>query len=110
MPVQALHDVTLSPPRAVESPFELAGRRLAERWLAVGRITADAGDLRMAVAFLGRFGVTVESGPGVDFRLLSAAGRTTLLTREALLVLALRHLARLDADHPARRSSPARAA
>jgi hypothetical protein len=107
MPVQALHDVTDRPPRAVESPFELAGRRLADRCLAAGRVAVDERDLRMAIDFLRRFGIAVEAGPGADLRILSAASRATVVTREAVLVLALRCLARLHGPRPATRSAHA---
>ena len=93
MPVHAIHDVFTDPPRAVEWPFELAARRIAETWTTTRRVEATLDDLRLATPYLRQFGVTVESLPGLQVRVVLGDGTRTVTSREDVVVTALRYLA-----------------
>jgi len=88
-----IYDALNDPPRAVEWPFELAARRIADDWIDAGRVEATAEHLRLATPFLHHCGLTVEVLPGLEVRLVSATGRATVMSREAIVVTALRCLA-----------------
>ncbi len=68
-------------PRAVESRFELAAVRLAERWLAAGRVTVSSDDLRIARDFLEQVGCNVRELPGVLVRSRTRGPRRTDVAR-----------------------------
>jgi len=87
------HDVIRQgPPRAVESRFELAAVRLAERWLATGRMTVSADDMRIARDFLEQAGCNVRELPGVLVRVEDEHGHVEEMSRETALLLAFRRL------------------
>lgn len=80
------------PPRTVESRFDLAAVRLAERWLASGRVTVSADDLKIAREFLEQVGCNVRELPGVLVRFEDEHGHVEEISREAALLLAFRRL------------------
>ena len=96
MPIQATYDVLNAPARVAGCRFELAARRVTEEWLALGRVQVSAEVLALAIEFLGRCGFVAEGVTGCHVRLLSEAGRPTILSREATVVMALRCLVALD--------------
>ena len=102
MPVYAIYDIVNDPPRAVQWPFELCARRIAETWLATREVAATLDDLRLATPFLRGCGITVESLPGREVRVSSDRGQTTVMSREAVIMTALRCLATLDAQRSTR--------
>jgi hypothetical protein len=101
MPVHAIYDVLSTPPPRLEEPFALAARRITAGWLARRRVDASPEDLRLATSFLERCGFRIECLPGREIRLVSERGRATVLSREALLLTAIRSLV-LDVRHAAR--------
>jgi hypothetical protein len=87
----------------VESRFELAAMRLAERWLASGRVTVSSDDLKIARDFLEQVGCNVRELPGVLVRFEDERGHVVEVSRETALLLAFRRLvARLRDDRPRR--------
>ena len=80
------------PPRTVESRFELAAVRLAERWIASGRVTVSADDLKIAGDFLEQAGCNVRQLPGMLVRFEDEHGHVAEISREAALLLAFRRL------------------
>jgi hypothetical protein len=86
------HDVLRNLPRQVESRFELAVVRLAEGWLAQGRVTASADDLKIARDFLEHVGCNVRELPGVLVQFEDEQGRVQEMSREAAIVVAFRRL------------------
>ncbi len=96
------YDVFGQPPRAVEWPFELAARRIAETWLATREIAATVDDLRLATPVLRECGIMVEATPGREVRLVSETGQTTTTTREMAILTAIRCLTTLRAHRSAR--------
>jgi len=102
MPVHVIHDPMSDPPRPLEWRFELAARRIAETWLATREIVASLDDLRLATPFLRHLGLTVEPLPGLEVRLVSEGGGATVMSREAAILTAIRHLAALGAQRSAR--------
>jgi hypothetical protein len=88
------------PPRAVESRFELAAMRLAERWLAAGRVTVSSDDLRIARDFLEQVGCNVRELPGVVVQFEDEHGHVEQMSREAALLAALRRLVAHLRDTP----------
>jgi hypothetical protein len=98
MPVDAIHDLLTDRPRAVDSPFELAARRIMANWLETSCVAATADDLRLATDFLKRVGVTIEHLPGCEVRLVSERGQDAIMSREAAVMTAIRHLVALDAQ------------
>jgi hypothetical protein len=108
MPVDATYDVLNDPPRPVESPFELAAHRLMAAWLDAQRVSATPDDLHLAARFLQRIGVTIEPLSSFEVRLVSPRGDSTVLSREAVVVTAIRSLVTRDQQRTAR--SIARAA
>lgn len=93
MPVHAVHEVLSERPPEPESPFELAARRMIDRWLATGSVTATADDLRLAARFLAGFGLTVEALPGREVRIGSERDGAAVVTREEAVLTAIRRLA-----------------
>ena len=92
MPVHAVHDLLTDPPRSVESPFELAALRIMTTWLESRHVTATPDDVRLAAEFLKRVGLTIEPLSSFEVRLVSERGRSTVLTREAAVMTAIRAL------------------
>lgn len=99
MPIETSYDVTCQRPRPVGSRFELAARRLMEGWLAAGRLCVSRDTFQLAADFLVRCGLKVHSLAGGEARIVSEHGRSSILSREAVVVLALRRMAILDAEH-----------
>src|SRR5262245_61488871 len=99
MPTETSYDVTSELPRPVGSRFELAARRLMESWLATGRLRVARDDFQLATDFLVRSGLKVQGLTGGDARIVSEQGRSSVVTREGAVVLALRRMAALDAEH-----------
>jgi hypothetical protein len=97
------HDVLRNLPRQVESRFELAVVRLAEGWLAQGRVTASADDLKIARDFLEQVGCNVRELPGVLVRFEDEDGRVQEMSREGAILAAFR---RLVAHHRPARVAP----
>jgi hypothetical protein len=93
MPVPTSYEVLSDPPRPAVTRFELAARRLIEGWLEDGRVRATAEDLALATEFLQHCGLRAEPLPGLEVRLTSDKGRTTITTRDDAVVTALRCLA-----------------
>jgi len=107
MPVHATYDLLTDPPRPVESPFELAARRIMATWLETRCVVATPDDLRLATQFLRQVGVRLEPISAFEVRLVSERGRSTVLTREAAVMTAIRSLVTFEAQ---RASAIARAA
>jgi hypothetical protein len=76
----------------VESRFELAAVRLAERWLANGRVTVSSDDMKIARDFLEQVGCNVRELPGVLIRFEDEHGHVEEVSRETALLLAFRRL------------------
>ena len=107
MPVQAIYDLVANPPLPLDDPFALSARRITATWLATREVTASADDLRLAAQSLQRIGTTLEPLPGLLVRLVSG-GRSTVMSREAAVLTAIRCVAGFDAQRTTR--SIARAA
>jgi len=86
------YDVLRIVPRPVQSRFELAAVRLADTWLATGRVTASADDLRIARDYLEQVGWNVRELPGVLVQLEDQDGRVEEMSREAAILVAFRRL------------------
>jgi hypothetical protein len=86
------YDVLRHVPRPVQSRFELAAGRLADAWLATGRVTASADDLKIARDYLERVGCNVRELPGVLIQLEDEDGRVEEMSREAAILVAFRRL------------------
>ncbi len=86
------YDVLRNVPRPVECRFELAAVRIADAWLAAGRIKASADDLQIARGFLEQVGCNVRELPGVLVRLEDEDGRVEEMSREAAVLEAFRRL------------------
>jgi hypothetical protein len=102
MPVHATYDLLSNPPRPVESPFELAARRIMTTWLETRRVSATPDDVQLAAQFLKRVGLTIEPLSTFEVRLVSARGQGTVLSREAAVMTAIRSLVTLGMQRPAR--------
>jgi hypothetical protein len=87
------HDLTAERARPVESRFELAVRRLMDAWLEAGRIRVSPADVQLAFDFLRQSGCRVEPAGGALVRLVGRDGRAQEMSREAVVVAALRRLA-----------------
>src|SRR5690349_4961451 len=107
MPVQALYDVVTDPPRALEDSFVLVARRITSTWLATRNVVASPDDVRLAAEFLARLGIRVEPLPDRLVRLASGS-RSTVMSREAAVMTAIRCIVGSDAQRIVR--SIARAA
>ena len=105
MPVDAIHDILTDRPHAVESPFELAARRIMATWLETRCVTATADDLRLAGQFLQRVGITLEALSGGEVRLVSERGQATVMTRGAVVLTAIRQLVALRLPRPVARAA-----
>lgn len=81
------------PPRPIRIRFELAALRLADDWLRSGVVHASADDLALAGEFLERSGFRVEAVPGLRVRLTYPVGDAIEMSRESVVVAALRRLA-----------------
>jgi hypothetical protein len=81
-------------PKPVEGRFELAAPRLVQEWLDAGEIRVSADDFAVAREFLERVGWQVQLVPGLLVRLIGVDGHTREMTRENLVMQALRILAR----------------
>lgn len=103
MAIHGIYDALNDPPHAVESPFELAARRIAETWIATRRVEATLDHLRLATPFLRDCGFTVEILPGLRVRLVEPGGPAIVMSRETLVVTALRCLATLTAQREGHR-------
>jgi hypothetical protein len=108
MPVQATYDLVSDPPRPVEVLFEIAAHRILTTWLETREVVATDDDVRLAAQFLRRAGISLETLSGSEVRLVSQRGESTVLTREAAILTAVRSLAAVEAQRIAR--SIARAA
>ena len=98
------HDlIRQGPPRAVESRFELAAVRLAERWLASGRMTVSSDDMKITRDFLEQVGCHVRELPGVLIRIEDEHGHVEEMSREGALLLAFRRLVACLRDGRSRR-------
>lgn len=86
----------------MESRFELAAVRLAERWLASGRVTVSSDDLRIAREFLEQVGCNVRELPGTLVRFEDEHGHVEEMSRETALLLAFRRLVARVRDGRAR--------
>jgi hypothetical protein len=87
------HDVLTERALPVRSRFELAVRRMMDAWLTAGRVRVSAGDLQLAREFLETSGCRVEEAPEARLRVCNLAGRTQEMTREAVVMTAVRQLA-----------------
>jgi hypothetical protein len=108
MSLYAILDPVVNPPRPIDEPFALAARRITATWLDTREVVATLDDLRLATSFLLRSGVTVEPMPACQVRIVSEQGLTTVTSREAAVMMAIRSLVALDARYD--RRSIARAA
>lgn len=100
------HDVLRHGPHPVRSRFEVAAARMADAWLAAGRVTVSADDLQIARDFLEQVGCNVRELPGVLVQLEDEDGRVEEMSREGAILVAFRRLvARL---RPARLGSSSR--
>ena len=101
-------DGTDSRPRVVRTRFELAAIRLTDAWLGGRRVCATAEDLRIAREFLEDVGLRVEELPGLLVSLHHRDGRSEEMTREAVVLVALRRLAARSArlERESRRRRP----
>ena len=87
-------NLTDKPPRKVASRFELAASRMADAWLHAGAVTVSADDLRIAREFLEQTGWIVQEAGGGLMRLARRRGGAEHeLTRQGVVLLALRRLA-----------------
>lgn len=86
------YDVLRYIPRPVECRFELAAVRIADAWLAAGRVKASADDLQIARDFLEQVGCNVRELPGVLVQLEDEHGRVEEMSREAAILEAFRRL------------------
>jgi len=93
MPVEATYDLLSDPPRPVEVLFEIAARRILTTWLETREVVATADDVRLAAQFLRRSGISLEPLEGSEVRRVSQRGESTVLTREAAILTAVRSLA-----------------
>ena len=84
-------DLVAIRPLAVTTRFELAAPRIADAWLATGRVRVSRADFCIAREFLERDGWKVKEVPGVRVRLAhrDVSGETT---REGAVMVALRRL------------------
>lgn len=105
MPVDAIHDILSDRPRVVDSPFELAARRIMAGWLDTRCVTATLDDLRVAAQFLKRIGLTIEPLPGCEVRLVSERGQGTVMSREEAVMAAIRQLVALRTPRPIARAA-----
>ena len=80
--------------QATPGRFELAAARMADAWQRAGRVEVTPGDLRIAREFLERLGFVVRDLPGCLVQLVDGNGRGEDMTREALMLVAFRLLAR----------------
>jgi hypothetical protein len=80
-------------PCRLESRFELAALRLVDAWLGSGMVRATAADVEVAREFLERLGFRLQALPGLVVRLVSPAGESADMPREAAVLVALRRLA-----------------
>ena len=78
-------------PIPVRTRFELAAHRITSQWIAAGRLDVSADDLRAAGEFLETVGTRVERVTGA-LRVVRH-GRAREVTREGVVLLALRELA-----------------
>jgi hypothetical protein len=86
-----------NPPRKVGSRFELVASRMADAWLRAGAVTVTPEDLRIAGEFLEQTGWSVRDVGGGLVRLIRIPGaRGHEMTREAVVLIALRRLAGRD--------------
>jgi len=108
MPIEATYDLLCDPPRPVEVLFEIAARRILTTWLETRDVVATEDDLRLAAQFLHRSGLSLEPISSSEVRLVSQRGESTILTREAAILAAVRSLAAVESPRPTR--SIARAA
>lgn len=86
------HDVTQERAHPVSTRFELAIRRMMDAWLTAGQVQISAGDAKLAREYLEKSGCKVEDAPEARVR-VSKDGRAQELTREAMVMAALRRLA-----------------
>ena len=85
----------------VRTRFELAVRRMTEAWLEAGRVRVSAGDVKLAREYLEDSGCKVEDADEARVRVSGLEGRTQELTREALVIAALRrHTRKPDPRSP----------
>ena len=80
-------------PHRVRTRFELAAARLAESWIAGGRMDVSQADMALATEFLVHSGWKVESLGAGRYRMVNRFGRAEELSREAAFMVALRRLA-----------------
>ena len=80
-------------PTRVKTRFELAAARLAERFVADGRIAISTGEMELAREFLEHHGCTVEAVGGGHYRFVNRFGAEQQLTREGAFLAAFRRLA-----------------
>ena len=92
MPVQATYDLLCDPPRPVEVLFEIAAHRILTTWLETRDVVATEDDVRLAAQYLRRSGVSLEPVSAWEVRLVSQCGESTILTREAAILAAVRSL------------------
>jgi hypothetical protein len=102
MPVQATYDLLSDPPRPVEVLFEIAAHRILTTWLDTREVVATDDDVRLAAQFLRRAGISLEALSSSEVRLVSQRGESTVLTREAAVLTAVRSLAGLEAQRTPR--------
>ena len=104
MPVEGVYEVLSDPPREPGSPFELAARRMIDTWLEAGCVAASPDDLRLATSFLRQFGITLEPLPGCQVRVMSERDGVAVMTREEVVMAAIRRLVTLEAQRTAGRA------
>src|SRR5262245_6780663 len=105
MPVQATYDLVSHPPRPVEVLFEIAAHRILTTWLDTRDIVATEDDVRLAAQFLRRAGIPLEPVSASEVRLVSQRGESTVLTREAAVLTAVRSLAAVAAQRSIARAA-----
>lgn len=80
-------------PRSVECRFELAASRIIDACLAAGSVQVTAADIKLAEEYLEQAGWIIQRLIGARVRMVNRQGRAQEVTREALVMMALRSLA-----------------
>ena len=79
--------------RPLRGRFDLAAPRLVREWLETGSVRVSDGDFAVAREYLEQVGWQVHLAQGL-VRLIGTDGRVREMTREALVLQAVRELAR----------------
>ena len=85
-------DVTKNPPKAVTVRFQIAAARIADAWAAGGTFTVSADDMALAAEYVRNVGWQVRLVEGLLVDLTDRDGRTVQVSREQVVLRALREL------------------